>query len=118
MDSGLATSARPGMTRSWRLSPRIPQAGGNAIDGDLDAAQHPLVRVLRAVRFEKLDLHMVERIKIREAVPHRALQEWVTLQQPVLVHDVEQRLDDEMPFTADAAKNPFAQGFVGHQLRI
>src|SRR5690242_1688859 len=91
--------------RSVLHSTRIPQPRRYAVDGELNPAQHLLVRILRAMLPQELDLHVVERVEIGETVAHRALQQRIALQQPFLPRDVEQRLDHEMPFPADAAED-------------
>ena len=54
------------------LLPAISEACRDTIDREVDALHHPLVRVPGAVALQKLDLHVVKRIEIREAVPDRA----------------------------------------------
>ena len=67
------------------------QARGDAVDGELDAAQHLLVSiVLRAVLFQELDLHMIERVEIGKAMLDRALEQRIALQEPVLAGNLEQ----------------------------
>src|SRR6185437_11751867 len=97
------------------LSPAIAQARRNAVDGDLDATQDLLVRILRAVFLQQLDLNVIERIEIGKAVADRTLQQRVALQQPLLPHDIEQRPDASVPFAADATKDVFAQAHIRHQ---
>src|SRR5262245_3565067 len=89
-------------------STSIPKSRRYAVDRDLNAAQHLLIRVLRAVFLQKLHLHVIERIEIGEALADRAFEQRVSLQQPLLAHDFEQRFDREVPLPADAAKNLFA----------
>src|SRR5690348_3990589 len=99
-------------------SARIPQPGRNAVDGELNSAQHPLVQVLCAMHFQKLHLNMVERIEIGKAMAHRALQQSVALQEPLLPHDVEKRPDDELPLMADTAEDLSPQLLVRHQISV
>src|ERR1019366_706372 len=67
----------------------VPQPRRNAVDGELDAAQHLFVGILCAMLLQEFHLHMVERIEIGKAVADRALQQRVALQQALLPHDVQ-----------------------------
>ena len=58
----------------------VSQACRDTIDREVDALHHPLVRVPGAVALQKLDLHVVKRIEIREAVPDRAGQQGIFLE--------------------------------------
>src|SRR5438874_7219726 len=78
--------------------PTIPQPCGYPIDGQLNPAQYLLVGILRTMLLHQLHLHVVERIEIGKAVADRAFQQRIALQQAVLPHDVQKRLDREMPF--------------------
>src|SRR3981189_2727405 len=61
----IATARRmgPGVRRD-APPPATPQPRRNTVDGELDAAQHLFIRILRAMLLQELHLHMVQRIKI------------------------------------------------------
>src|SRR6516165_5832367 len=52
----------------------VAQAGSDPVDGEVDAMGNALIGIAGAVAVEELDLHMVERIEIGEAVADRACQ--------------------------------------------
>ena len=74
--------------------PAVAQAGGDAVDGEVDALRRrPSSAVAAAVALQQLDLHVVERIEVGEAVADRAREQRVALQQRLLLHDREQGID-------------------------
>src|SRR5829696_4172023 len=68
-------------------SAAVPQARRDAVDREVDPLHHPLLRIAGAVAPQKLDLHVVERIEIGEAVLDRARQKRVLLEQHLLPGD-------------------------------
>jgi hypothetical protein len=70
----------------------IAQAGGNPVDRQLDAVQHALVAVGRAMPPQQLDLQVVQRIEVRQPMTQRARQQRVALQQRVTAYDRRQNL--------------------------
>src|SRR4051812_11015211 len=83
----------PQAARSWAVpwprriidgSTRVAQSRGNAVDREVDAAPQPLVlgRALaaRAVAAHQLDLQVVQRIEIGEAVLDRSREGGIGLQ--------------------------------------
>ena len=69
-------SAQPILSHVFRRSrlPAVAQPGGDAVDRQMNPGNHILVRVAGAVTPQQFDLHVIERIKIREAVADRARQ--------------------------------------------
>jgi hypothetical protein len=65
----------------------VAQAGGNAVDGQMDAGDHATVGVARAVALEELDLDVIERIDVRKTVTDRIRQQGVMLEQRRLLQD-------------------------------
>ena len=59
---------QPVRIRRPPASPAIAQACRYAVDGELDSGQHLLARRTETIQFQKLDLHVVERIEIGKAV--------------------------------------------------
>src|SRR5581483_3042681 len=93
-----------------QTSAAIPQPCRNAVDGDLDAAQHLLVEIFRAMLLQQLDLHVVQRVKIGKTVADRALKQGVAFQKPFLSRDLQQHVNRALPFAPDAFENALAQG--------
>ena len=56
------------------LLPAVAQPGGKAVDCQMDAGDDILIRIAGAIALQQLDLHVVERVKIREAVADRTRQ--------------------------------------------
>src|SRR5439155_11973664 len=73
--------------------PAVAQTRGEAVDGQMDPGHDILIRVAGAIALQQLDLHVIERIQIGEAVADRARQQRIALEQALLVHDREQRVD-------------------------
>ena len=85
-DQTLKNSCGTGAVHIWvpafagtTASPAIAQPRRNSVDGELDAAQHLFIGILRAMFFQQFHLHMVQRIEIGKAVADRALQQRVAL---------------------------------------
>jgi hypothetical protein len=68
LETSVSFSASRGCDYSISLA-AVSQACRDTIDREVDTLHHPLVRVPAAVALQKLDLHVVKRIEIREAVP-------------------------------------------------
>src|SRR5579863_7517147 len=100
------------------LSAAVAQTGGNAVDRDLDAAQHLLVGVLRPVLLQKLHVHVVQRIEIGKAVADRALEKRVTFQQACLPGDLQQPVDRTLPLAPDTLEDVLAKCGVGYEFGI
>ena len=82
----------------------VPEPGGDAVDRHVDAALDAGVLAALAVAVQQLDLDVVERVEIGEAVADRALEERIGVEQLVLAGDLEQRRDARLVFGADAPK--------------
>ena len=54
--------------------PAVAQPGGKAVDRQMDAGDDILNRIAGAIALQQLDLHVVERVELREAVADRARQ--------------------------------------------
>src|SRR5262245_46286945 len=80
----------------------VAQARGNAVDREVDALHHGLVAVAATVALQQLQLHVVERVEVGEAVAYRAGEQLVVLQQSLVLHDLEQGVDGILPFGAQA----------------
>src|SRR5215467_4926395 len=65
---------------SGRSLPAVSQSGRDPVDGELNAVQQLLVALVGTMLLQQLDLHVVERIEIREAVADRAVEEGVVLE--------------------------------------
>ena len=74
------------------------QARCNAVDGQVNAALHPLVILTLAVAANQLHLQMVQRVDVGKAVAHRARQRRVAGQAVFLARDLGQRIHCAMPF--------------------
>src|SRR4029453_8785848 len=90
----------------YRLLATVTQARGDAIDAEMDTL-HDLGRgVAGAMAAQQLDLHVVQRVDVGEAVPDRARQRGVGLKQGLLAGEGEDRVDRGLPLLTHAAKNP------------
>jgi len=69
-----AWPARDVVWRTELLLPAVAQTGCKAIDRQVNPGDDILIRVAGAIALEQLDLHVVERIEIGEAVADRARQ--------------------------------------------
>src|SRR6516165_12629657 len=67
--------------------PAVAQTGRDAVDRQVDAGHDIFVRVARAITLQQLDLHVIERVDVREAVPDRAPEQRVALEQALLACD-------------------------------
>src|SRR6185312_16539494 len=103
--------------KSASPSPAIAQAGGYAVDGELDPGQHLLARRARAIELHELDLHVVERIEIGKAVADRPVEQRIALEQLRLLHDRVEGLDRIAPFARNAGEDSFAHGHILDQAR-
>src|SRR3954465_9581281 len=59
--------ARSAFSRLRGESATVPQAGGDAVDGEVDRAQQALVAAVGAVAAQELDLQVVPRVEGRGA---------------------------------------------------
>jgi hypothetical protein len=100
-----------------RLS-AVAQTRGDTVDRQVNPGNDVVIRVTGAVTFQELDLHVVERVEIGEAVADRARQERVAFEQALLADDRQQCVDDAPPFRPQPGKDPVAQLRVGDQLGI
>ena len=75
----------------------------------MDAVADARVVALLAVAAQQLDLHVVERVEVGEAVADRALEQRVAVEQFALAGDRPQRLDAGLVLGADAAEDRVAQ---------
>ena len=66
---------------------RVAQACRYAVDGDMDAALHPLIRLARAVASHQFDLQVVQRVNVRKAVADGVLQGGVVRQALLVAGD-------------------------------
>src|SRR5262249_36558397 len=98
--------------------PAIAQARGDAIDGQVDSLNHALVGIAGAVALEQLDLQVVDGIEIGETVADRPGEQRILLQQDLLLHDGEHRLDRILPFSAESRKDPVAQAAALDQVCV
>src|SRR5262249_45374080 len=80
--------------------PAIAQAGRDAVDGEVDALHHVLVGVAGAVALGQIDLHVIERIDLRQAVADGAGELRVAFEQRLLAHDGEQGFGGVVPLGA------------------
>ena len=64
-----------------RALPAVAQRGGEAVHGEQDAALHLVALVAGTELTQELDLEVVERLQIREAVVHRAFEGRVVVEQ-------------------------------------
>jgi phosphatidylserine/phosphatidylglycerophosphate/cardiolipin synthase-like enzyme len=90
-------------------SAAVAQSRGDAVDGQVDAALHALVGLAGAVAAQQLDLDVVQRIEVGEAVADRALQQRIEVEQFLLAGDRQQRGDRGLPFGLDAREDGLAQ---------
>src|ERR1700724_4412533 len=98
--------------------PAVAQSGGDAVDRQVTPGSDIVIAVAGAIPLQELDLHVIERIEIGEAVTDRARQERVALKQALLAHDRTQRLDPRLPFRSQSGRNATAPAGVRTQLGI
>ena len=67
------------------VSPTIAEPCRDTIDGKLDPTQHLLVDAARSVLLQELDLDVVQRIQVREPVPHRTIEQRIILQELAII---------------------------------
>ncbi|SOT40155.1 hypothetical protein F01_260221 [Burkholderia cenocepacia] len=84
----------------------------------MNPAAQPRVRVARAVTLDQLDLQVIQRIEIREAVLDRAREQRVGREAAFVPGDFRERLRRAFPFRDDPFEHVLAQLAVGHELRI
>jgi hypothetical protein len=117
------TAPIPGDRGARRVScasnlPAVAQSGGDAVDRQVNSGNDVVVGVAGPITFQELDLHVVERIEIGEAVTDRARQERIAFEQGLLAHDRQKCVDHALPFRAQPGKDAVAQLRVGDQLGI
>ena len=62
---------------AYKPSTRVAQPGRQPVDRQVDAAPHALVPVAGAMPAQQLELQVVERVQVREAVADRPGQRWI-----------------------------------------
>ena len=87
----------------------VAQAGGDAVDAEVDALDDARVGVAGAVAAQQFDLHVVERIDVGEAVADRARQQRIALQQRLLPVMASTASIERLPFRAQAGEDRSAQ---------
>src|SRR5438105_6629786 len=100
------------MTGVWPRLAAVAKPGGDAVDGEMDGAQQPLVLALGAMASQELDLQVVERIEIGEAVADRAGEGWVLCQKFALPGDRREKAPRALPLRLDAPEH------VARELRV
>src|SRR6185437_5108436 len=88
------------------------------VDRQMDRAPRPVVGLAGAVAAQKLDLQMVERIEIGEALANAAFEGRVVLEQRLLARDGKRMAHGERVLVGDPAKNVLAQCLVGDKLGV
>src|SRR5436853_3556013 len=94
----------------------VAQAGGDAVDGEVDRAQEALVAAGGAVAAKQFHLQVVQRIEVREAVADRARERRIFGQQLRVPGDGEEPAPRALAFALDALEDARAQPGVGHEL--
>src|SRR3954462_5935642 len=89
----LARRMGHGGGRGYAGSAAVAQSGGQAVDRQVDRPAGALVRLPCAIAAQQLDLQVVERIEVREAVANGALERRIVLEQAVLARDGEHEGD-------------------------
>ena len=84
----------------------------------MNPALQTFVRLARPVPAQELDLQVVERVHVREAVADRATQELVIGQEVFLLFDGQQVLPRPLELAADGRKDFLAQSHIGHEFGI
>ena len=62
------------LKRGLARLPAVPQSGGESIDCQVDPGDNIVILVASPITLQQLDLHVIERIEIGEAVADRARQ--------------------------------------------
>ena len=96
----------------------VAQAGGNAVDRQVDAAGQSLVGIAAAVTLEQLDLQVVERVHVRGAQFQRLAEQGVVGQQFILFFNRQQVAAGQRPFGLNAAEYALAQLGIGNQFGV
>src|SRR5260370_24976971 len=82
-------------------STRIAQPRRDPVDRQVNAAPHARVRTARAMALDELDLQVIERVEIREAVLDRAREQRVVGEPPLLPSALGQDSRRALPFCDD-----------------
>src|SRR5262245_27891130 len=104
--------------KSACMLPTIPQTRRNSVDGEMDALNNALIRLAVPIALEQFELHVIERIDIREPVADRAGERRVALEQALLLEDRQERLDRILPLGPQPREDRLAQVDVVHELHV
>src|SRR5215211_3218093 len=106
------------MKSAFMLSSAVPQSRGDAVDGEMDGLDDPLVGVAGAVALQQFELHVIERIDIGKTIAKGTGERRVALQQRILLEDRQQRLPRALILVADACEDRLAQLRIRDQLLV
>src|SRR5262249_30114493 len=85
--------------------PAVAQAGRDAVDAEVDAFHRSRVAFAGAVALDQLDLNVMQRVDVGEAVADRAGEQRICFQQGFLPGDRQQDLDRIVPFGAQPGEH-------------
>src|SRR5262249_48717513 len=103
---------------SGRSLPAVSQSGRDPVDGELNAVQQLLVALVGTMLLQQLDLHVVERIEIREAVADRAVEEGVVLEKLRSLVNTQQHRNRGFVLRRNTCENRGAQTRIRDQIGI
>src|SRR3954471_246615 len=107
-----------GERRPGYPSPGVAQACRQPVDGEVDPALHALLGPAGAVTLQELELQVVQRVEVGEAIADRAREARVGCEKRLLARDLEERCHRRIEFAADPAEDRIGEPPVGKELLV